>query len=93
MCICLNCNRVDNCLIVFFVEQKHKEKGTIIKKASFFPQSPILLCINLFSKKNSYSFEWDVNECLSYQEEAGAWLLSCSKILKSSSYLSFDLLF
>lgn len=95
MCICLNCDRINNCSIFLLVEEKHKEKYQNIVKHYFFPQSPILLCINFFSKKNMYLFEWDVNECLSYQEDAGSWLSSPSslKTLKLSSYLKFDLLF
>nr|YP_011007456.1 hypothetical protein V2496_pgp063 [Sporochnus bolleanus]WAM64885.1 hypothetical protein [Sporochnus bolleanus] len=92
MCICLNCDRLNNCAIYFIVEQKHKEKrkGQFIEKF-FFPQSPILLCINF--GKNLYVLEWDVHECLSYQEKPGKWLSDYSKTLKSSSYLLFDSLF
>nr|YP_010127890.1 conserved hypothetical plastid protein [Lessonia flavicans]QPP20417.1 conserved hypothetical plastid protein [Lessonia flavicans] len=94
MCICLNCNRIDNCEIYFIVEQKHNEKKKYHKKKRpFFPQSPTLLCINFFSKKKLYLSEWDVNECLSYQEKPGSWMLFSQKNSGHSSYLSFDLLF
>ena len=29
MCICLNCNRIDNCEVYFIVEQKHNEKKKV----------------------------------------------------------------
>nr|YP_010418058.1 hypothetical protein NNX83_pgp096 [Sargassum polycystum]YP_010418292.1 hypothetical protein Ycf34 [Sargassum plagiophyllum]USF18276.1 hypothetical protein [Sargassum polycystum]USF18510.1 hypothetical protein Ycf34 [Sargassum plagiophyllum] len=93
MCICLNCERIDNCNIFISVEKKHKENSKRIIKTYFFPQSTILLCINFFSKKNLYTFEWDVNECLSYQEKPGTWLDFSSKPLESSTYLLFDFLF
>lgn len=95
MCICLNCNRITNCEVYFIVEQKHNEKKNhSTKKNTFFPQSPTLLCINFFSKKNLYLLEWDVNECLSYQEKPGNWMgFNQKNRSKESSYLSFDLFF
>ena len=93
MCICLNCERIDNCSIFVNIEKKHKENYKRIIEAYFFPQSTILLCINFFSKKKLYAFEWDVNDCLSYQEKAGKWLYLSSKTLEPSSYLVFDILF
>jgi len=92
MCICLNCKRLNYCQIYSIIEKKHEEKEDL-RKILFFPQSPILTCINFFSKKNLYTIEWDVNECLSYQEKAGNWLIRDSHKLKFTSYLSFDLLF
>lgn len=93
MCICLNCERINSCKIFVNIEEKHKESYKKIVKNYFFPQSAILLCINFFSKKKLYVFEWDVNECLSYQEKAGSWLSFYSKSLKLSSYLNFDIFF
>ena len=92
MCICLNCNRINRCRIYFIIEQQHHEKIKYQTKL-FSPQAPILLCINFFSKKSLYALEWDVNDCLSYQEKPGSWLDSNQKRLKFSSYLFFDLLF
>nr|YP_011005769.1 hypothetical protein V2481_pgp064 [Cymathaere triplicata]WAM62773.1 hypothetical protein [Cymathaere triplicata] len=94
MCICLNCDRIDTCEVYFIVEQKHNEKKIYeIIPPPFFPQSATLLCINFFSKKNLYLLEWDVNECLSYQEKPGSWMSFKQKNPRYSSYLSFDLLF
>ena len=94
MCICLNCARIDGCKVYFIIEKQHREK-TIFGKKSFYPQAPILLCINFFSEKTQYFLEWDVNECLSYQESPGNWIdIDCGKKnLNLSSYLMFDLLF
>ena len=92
MCICLNCSRLNSCQIYSIVEQKHGEKQEHIK-TFFSPQSPILTCINFFSKEKLYTIVWDVNECLSYQEKPGSWLIKESIELSLSPYLSFDLLF
>ena len=93
MCICLNCERIKTCNIFFLIEQKHEEKNKRTINNFFFPQAPILSCINFFSKKKLYLFEWDVNECLSYQEKAGNWLSFYPKMIEPSSYLMFDILF
>ena len=90
MCICLNCSRLNGCKIYFLIEKQHQETTEVIKK-KFSPQAPILLCINFFSKQNIYILEWDVNECLSYQEKPGSWLGSDQKSLDFSSYLRFDI--
>ena len=92
MCICLNCDRINGCKVYFLIEQQHQEITKGIDK-SFSPQAPILLCINFFSKKSLYLLEWDVNECLSYEEKPGSWLGYEQKKLDFSSYLLFDRLF
>nr|YP_009326969.1 hypothetical protein [Pleurocladia lacustris]ANS57622.1 hypothetical protein [Pleurocladia lacustris]ANS57766.1 hypothetical protein [Pleurocladia lacustris] len=92
MCICLNCDRINKCRLYFIIEEQHQEKIKGLKK-SFSPQGPILVCLNFFFKKRLYIIEWDVNECLSYQEKPGSWLDRNQKKLKFSSYLLFDLLF
>nr|YP_009694333.1 hypothetical protein Scana_106 [Hapterophycus canaliculatus]AXU40750.1 hypothetical protein Scana_106 [Hapterophycus canaliculatus] len=92
MCICLNCDRINRCRVYSIIEQQHKEKMKCQTKP-FSPQAPILLCINFFSKKRLYALEWDVSECLSYQEKPGSWLESNKKSLNFSSYLLFDLFF
>ncbi len=92
MCICLNCGRINGCKVYFIIEQQHQEKSNSLEK-SFSPQAPILLCINFFSRKTIYLLEWDVNECLSYQEKPGSWLGCDQQRLDLSSYLLFDLLF
>nr|WRW10691.1 hypothetical protein ASMI131 [Ascoseira mirabilis] len=95
MCICLNCERINTCKIYSAIEEKHEYKKTLTK-FFFFAQSPILFCINCFYKNNiykAYKIEWDIHECLSYEEKPGNWLLSLPKTLESSSYLIFDLFF
>lgn len=94
MCICLNCGRINGCRVYFIIEQQHQEKtNSLSVEKPFCPQAPILLCINFFSRKTIYLLEWDVNECLSYQEKPGSWLNSDQQRLDLSSYLVFDLLF
>jgi hypothetical protein len=92
MCICLNCHRINSCHIYFIIEKQHQEIKKDVEK-SFSPQAPVLLCLNFFSKQGKYLLEWDVNECLSYQEKPGSWLGYQQKNLNLSSYLVFDLLF
>nr|YP_003289274.1 Chloroplast conserved hypothetical protein [Ectocarpus siliculosus]CAT18857.1 Chloroplast conserved hypothetical protein [Ectocarpus siliculosus]CAV31305.1 Chloroplast conserved hypothetical protein [Ectocarpus siliculosus] len=92
MCICLNCDRINSCHIYFLIEKQHQETKKDVEK-SFSPQAPVLLCLNFFSKQGIYLLEWDVNECLSYQEKPGNWLGYQQKNLNLSSYLVFDLLF
>ena len=96
MCICLNCGRINGCRVYFLIEKQHQELTVDIDIDKYFsPQAPILLCINFFSKKRLYLLEWDVNECLSYEEKPGSWLGlgSEEKKLEFSSYLVFDRLF
>lgn len=100
MCICLNCSQINNCYTYEFVAIKHNEQ---IKKMGkiFYPQSPILFGLNKFSKKKSYLLEWDINQCLSYEEKPGNWLISSNSITNKSivfskpisSYLIYDLIF
>nr|YP_011007316.1 hypothetical protein V2495_pgp064 [Scytothamnus australis]WAM64745.1 hypothetical protein [Scytothamnus australis] len=96
MCICLNCDRIKICQIYSIIEQTHGEKQnmkTKIQMKKIFPQSPVLICLNFFSKKSTYLLEWDVNECLSYQEKPGSWLSMNLNLLHTSRYLIFDQLF
>lgn len=81
------------------VGDKHNEKivNTTYKKI-FFPQSTILYSLLSFSEVHTYLTEWDINECLSYQEKPGNWLFEQSYILLNKShnlvsYLNFDLCF
>ncbi|CAM9093571.1 unnamed protein product [Sphacelaria rigidula] len=102
MCICLNCSQINNCYTYKFVAIKHGEQIKSIRK-NFYPQSPILFGLNKFSKKKNYLIEWDINQCLSYEEKPGNWLISSiSNPIKNkslffynsiSSYLIYDLIF
>jgi len=100
MCICLNCSQINNCYTYESVAIKHGEQIESTGKI-FYPQSPILFGLNKFSKKNSYLIEWDINQCLSYEEKPGNWLISSNSIINNSSffsnqissYLMYDLIF
>lgn len=102
MCICLNCSQIYNCYIYESVALKHKEQIEIVGKF-FYPQSPILFGLNKFSKKKPFLIEWDINQCLSYEEKPGNWLLFYNSLLNINnfegftrqipSYLSYDLIF
>ncbi|CAM9092662.1 unnamed protein product [Discosporangium mesarthrocarpum] len=84
MCICLNCSQIRKCQIYSIIEIKHKEKK-IKQNYIFFPQSPVI-SINLFYQKKLQKLEWDVIECLSYEEEAGSWLLNSYNKIKLHRY-------
>lgn len=101
MCICLNCSQINNCYTYESVALKHGEQ-TKSRGKIFYPQSPILFGLSKFSKKKSYLIEWDINQCLSYEEKPGNWLISSNlSILNKSicfsnpisSYLIYDLIF
>jgi len=81
------------------VAEKHNEREFLeFSKKTFFPQSTVLYSIISFSNTGIYVTEWDINECLSYQEKPGNWLILQSHfILKNNlnhfSYLNYDLCF
>nr|YP_009455789.1 conserved hypothetical plastid protein [Dictyopteris divaricata]YP_010205295.1 conserved hypothetical plastid protein [Grateloupia livida]AQZ25006.1 conserved hypothetical plastid protein [Dictyopteris divaricata]UAV85864.1 conserved hypothetical plastid protein [Grateloupia livida] len=92
MCICLNCFRISNCVLYEIMGQKHKEVNSSIS-TSFYPQSPVIQTLLSYSNKNKVLIEWDINECLSYQEKPGSWVFI--KLYKgiASDYLFYDLFF
>nr|YP_010185245.1 hypothetical protein Ycf34 [Ishige okamurae]QVJ99589.1 hypothetical protein Ycf34 [Ishige okamurae] len=71
---------------------ERKSIPKLIQKKSVFPQNPILTIINSFDKKISrkYEIEWDMNNCLSYEEKPGSWLPSNTYCYY---YLRFDTFF
>ena len=69
MCICINCNYVNNCVGYHKVESKHNEVNLNLKP-SFYPQNPI---INIIVNQNN-EMEWDVIDCLSFIESPGYWM-------------------
>ncbi|CAL8412494.1 unnamed protein product [Dictyota dichotoma] len=92
MCICLNCNRILSCKIYNLISEKHQE---ILLDSSFSPQSPIIQIL-LSSFKNGLFFEWDVNECLSFEENPGIWIITgifSESYLYKDTYLLYDATF
>ena len=75
MCICLNCRRLYECTIYFLIEEKHQEPHFAIHRPSYKPASPIVE-INQLTKKSKVNLEWDLVECLSFEEEPGNWLIN-----------------
>lgn len=73
MCICLNCKYLKQCKIYNKIEEKHNEKHISSTIPSFHPISPIIK-INVCNQKQSLDIEWDIYECLSYEEKIGEWL-------------------
>lgn len=90
MCICLNCYRISSCDIYNLVTLKHEENNRI-KNIDFYAQSPILVSLNRFTTENSCFLEWDVHECLSYQEKPGHWLISKKRGFCSPYYLYHEI--
>lgn len=76
MCICLNCSQINVCQTYSIVELKHRL--VTLNSINFFAQQPILVCINNSAVEldASYESEWDIAECLSFQEQPGIWLFS-----------------
>lgn len=101
MCICLNCVRIVNCHIYSIIAEKHKEQFDFNSDhlSVFFPQSPIILTILYPSLKKNFLLEWDVNDCLSYQEQPGSWITTAARSFtrnssrQNFSYLIYDGLF
>lgn len=91
MCICLNCDRIISCKIYNVISKKHQE-NQIIFSSCFSPQSPIIQIL-LSSFKNGVFLEWDVNECLSFEDNPGIWIITESITSKDYSYLCYDTVF
>nr|YP_011007034.1 hypothetical protein V2492_pgp065 [Phaeostrophion irregulare]WAM64321.1 hypothetical protein [Phaeostrophion irregulare] len=99
MCICLNCNRIRECNIYSIIRISHGERAKRTK-IFFYAQSPIITSLTSYSTKDSFLIEWDVSECLSYQDTPGNWIffenikkkIPTSQYLfhKFPSYLSYD---
>lgn len=80
------------------IAEKHNEtKYSKNINNFFFPQSAILYSLLYYSNIADCSIEWDINECLSYEEKPGNWLSYTldmeEKKQKFSSYLNYDFLF
>nr|YP_009511631.1 hypothetical protein [Melanthalia intermedia]AXI97508.1 hypothetical protein [Melanthalia intermedia] len=80
MCICVNCKHVHECLTYRFIQQRHKQKEAIIVNLNpniFIPKE-VLINININCAQNIkvISFEWDLQECLSFVELPGCWINS-----------------
>lgn len=100
MCICLNCLRIFNCTIYSTIAKKHEEQifSEFQHLSIFFPQSPIIFTLFSPALKKSFSLEWDVNECLSFQEKPGSWIItpmtsSFTSYEQNFYYLIYDTLF
>lgn len=75
MCICLNCRYIYECQTYEVIELKHsltKEKIVKESKKNYIPYSPVIM-VN--SNIKTGDIEWDVIDCLSFQESDGAWIL------------------
>ena len=79
MCICLNCKYLIYCNVYYLVEAKHlnnlfkKDQLQAYELVNFYAYSPILY-INSFLINTEHKLEWDVVNCLSYNEVPGNWI-------------------
>jgi hypothetical protein len=73
MCICLNCKYVLSCKTYYLIEELHNESH-LTQNATFFPQSTVITVDFTISNLKNANLEWDVNECLSYEEKPANWV-------------------
>lgn len=73
------------------ISKKHNENQFIFS-LFFVPQSPIIQIL-LSSIKNRLFLEWDVNECLSFEDNPGIWLVTenfSDSYFHNYGYLQYD---
>nr|YP_011006188.1 hypothetical protein V2485_pgp065 [Dictyotopsis propagulifera]WAM63192.1 hypothetical protein [Dictyotopsis propagulifera] len=93
MCICLNCDRITKCNIYNVIGQKHEEVS-FIKLSDFYPQSPVLQTLFTYFDELEFLLEWDINGCLSYDNNPGKWIFKIPEIkILEISYLNYDFFF
>jgi hypothetical protein len=73
MCICLNCNYINTCKQYFFIEKNHNELNT--NKNPYFNPTQSIISINYNGNIDQLLIEWDLEECLSFKEKPGNWLV------------------
>lgn len=72
MCICINCEHVNNCTIYLYVETQHNQIP--LNKNPYFTPKSTIISANLRSHNKEYLIEWDIIECLSFAESPGKWI-------------------
>lgn len=71
MCICINCQFVDQCITYHAVETQHQQPH-LTDNPTFEPEKPTIN-VNIRSSTEEIEMEWDVVGCASFSEEAGKW--------------------
>nr|WDA98874.1 Ycf34 [Sciadococcus taiwanensis] len=76
MCICVNCEHVNNCKMYLQVETQHNQVH-LNTNPCFTPRATVIR-VNLREQYKGYFIDWDITECLSFTESPGKWI----KLLK-----------
>nr|YP_009293664.1 hypothetical protein Rhodyp_068 [Rhodymenia pseudopalmata]AOM64346.1 hypothetical protein Rhodyp_068 [Rhodymenia pseudopalmata] len=74
MCICINCIHVCNCNTYALIQRQHGRYAENILQ-DFIPVNT-LIKISISSLINVSMFDWDLQECSSFTEKPGNWLIN-----------------
>jgi hypothetical protein len=72
MCICINCDYVDQCLTYHAVEKQHQQPH-LTQSPAFEPTNPTINVNIRNSSPSEIEMEWDVVGCESFIESLGKW--------------------
>jgi hypothetical protein len=82
MCICLNCDLINDCKQYFFIQKIHHE--FIINYYPHFTPNQSLINVHYQIYNDKFFIEWDLEECLSFKEKPGKWMNFNNLLLDSS---------
>ncbi|MCM1981359.1 Ycf34 family protein [Lyngbya confervoides] len=71
MCICVNCDYVDQCVTYHAVEHQHQQPH-LTQDPHFEPIDPTIN-VNIRNADLEIEMEWDVVGCASFVESPGKW--------------------
>lgn len=71
MCICVNCEYVDQCVTYHAVEAQHQQPH--LTEFPDFEAIEPTINVNIRSRHDEIEMEWDVVGCLSFKEHTGKW--------------------
>nr|WGH12862.1 hypothetical protein Ycf34 [Echinothamnion sp.] len=74
MCICINCRHIHRCKTYEFIENQHN-KNRNEPKLSYFIPIDTLIIVNINKKYLNIYLDWDLQECSSFVEKPGNWLM------------------
>nr|YP_009392026.1 hypothetical protein [Periphykon beckeri]ARW60374.1 hypothetical protein [Periphykon beckeri] len=74
MCICINCKHIHLCKTYEFIDKQHhnnKNKQII----NYFTPMNTIIIVNINKQNYSIYLDWDLQECSSFVEKPGNWLI------------------
>ena len=74
MCICVNCVHVHRCNTYALIQKQHGKYSDYPLK-TFIPVNT-LITVSISQSNNMSMFDWDLQECLSFVEKPGNWLIN-----------------